>query len=360
MIGHWVRTQLFDQVPVSICVIDQDFTIVEANRRFVNTYGAWKGRHCYEVYKGRKQRCEHCGAAKTFDDGQIRVREETGVLRNGHRTHYMVQIVALKHADGAIPYVVEMSTDITQMKLLEQEKFEAERLAAVGQTVAGLAHGIKNVLMGLEGGMYVVSSGIRKSDSARIGQGWHILEENVARIASFVREFLDFAKGRTPHVAVVKPNEVALKVIDLFRHKAALAGIELRVALGEDIKEASLDEEGIHVCLSNLVSNALDACEMSAKENRHVSFSTFGQDRTLIYEVADNGCGMDYEIRQKVFTNFFSTKGSGKGTGLGLLTTKRIVQEHGGKVSFESTEGEGSVFRIELPRDRLPSPKKEN
>jgi signal transduction histidine kinase len=63
---------------------------------------------------------------------------------------------------------------------------------------------------------------------------------------------------------------------------------------------------------------------------------------------------MEYDVKQKVFTNFFSTKESGKGTGLGLLTTRKIVQEHGGKVSFESTEGEGSVFRLELPRSRLP------
>jgi signal transduction histidine kinase len=68
---------------------------------------------------------------------------------------------------------------------------------------------------------------------------------------------------------------------------------------------------------------------------------------------------MDYDIKQRVFTNFFSTKASGKGTGLGLLTTRKIVQEHGGKVSFESTEGEGSVFRLEFPRESLPRPWRE-
>ena len=68
----------------------------------------------------------------------------------------------------------------------------------------------------------------------------------------------------------------------------------------------------------------------------------------------DNGIGMDSEIRKKVFTNFFSTKGSERGTGIGLLTTRKIVQQHGGSVSFVTTEGEGSVFRLEFPRDRLP------
>ena len=72
--------------------------------------------------------------------------------------------------------------------------------------------------------------------------------------------------------------------------------------------------------------------------------------------ISDTGVGMDSDIKRKVFTNFFSTKASGKGTGLGLLTTRKIVQEHGGKVSFDSVEGEGSTFRIEFPRDRLPEP----
>ena len=71
---------------------------------------------------------------------------------------------------------------------------------------------------------------------------------------------------------------------------------------------------------------------------------------------ADNGLGMDYEISKKVFSKFFTTKGSDRGTGLGLLTTKRMVHQHGGHISFTSTEGEGSVFRIELPRDTLPVP----
>jgi len=84
------------------------------------------------------------------------------------------------------------------------------------------------------------------------------------------------------------------------------------------------------------------------------------QDDVLTFEVSDDGCGMDYDIKQKVFTNFFSTKASGKGTGLGLLTTRKIVQEHGGKVSFESTEERGSVFRLEFPRENLPEPEKED
>jgi signal transduction histidine kinase len=258
---------------------------------------------------------------------------------------------------GEIPYVIEMSTDITLVKRLEQEKREAERLAAVGETVAGIAHGIKNVLMGLEGGMYAVNTGIRQGDDERIARGWTMLEENVTRISEFVKEFLDFAKGRAAHVAPVDPNKPVRKVLELFHEKAAQAGIQLNVDLQEGIPPAHLDEDAIHTCLANLVSNAIDACSFSDAERDYViTISSRQEGGTLVYQVADNGHGMDYEISKKVFSKFFTTKGSDRGTGLGLLTTKKIVHQHGGRISFQSKEGEGSVFRIELPRSGLPAP----
>jgi len=355
---RWISEELFDHVPLAICVVDRQFRIVEANERFAKLYGEWRGRFCYDVYKGRNERCDRCGAAKTFRDGKTRQREEEGVDRQGNATHYVVNIVPVLRGNGDVPYVIEMSRNIAELKTLQRQKLEAERLAAVGQTVAGLAHGIKNLIMGLEGGMYVVNSGLRSSNEERLLQGWKMLEEDIGRISSFVKEFLEFAKGRQPTVDTIQPNDVARKVVASFRERAARSGVELRRDT-EELEEATMDEEGLHACLTNLVLNAIDACVMSTGETHHVVLSTRERDGVLTFEVADDGCGMDYDIKQKVFTNFFSTKASGKGTGLGLLTTRKIVQEHGGRVSFESSEGEGSVFRLEFPRDSLPRPPRE-
>ena len=350
----WVRTEVFDQAPVRIAVIDRNFKIVEANRAFTEIFGRRLDSSCFSVYKDREERCERCAAASTFRDGKMRIREEKGRSRDGRPIDYLVHMVPLIQPDGAIPWIIEMSTDISEMKRLEAEKIEAERLAAVGQTVAGLAHGIKNIIMGLEGGMYVMNSGIRKGDNARIGTGWEMLEENVARISAFVKEFLEFARGREPEVALADPNEIATKVIDLYKDTAALAGIALRSDLADGIAPIAVDADAIHTCLANLVSNALDACEMSNKDSRDATLSTREEAGTVIIEVKDNGGGMDYDVKQKVFTNFFSTKGSDRGTGLGLLTTRKIVQEHGGTIEFGSMEGVGSEFCIRLPRERLP------
>ncbi|MDB4433421.1 PAS domain-containing protein [bacterium] len=164
----WISEELFDNVPIAICVVDRDSHIVEANESFARWYGDWRGRPCYQVYKGRSMMCTSCGAAKTFADGKIREREEEGVDRRGRVTNYIVRIIPVVRENGDIPYVFEMSSDITEFKKLERQKVEAERLAAVGQTVAGLAHGIKNLIMGLEGGMYVVNSGLRGGNEERL------------------------------------------------------------------------------------------------------------------------------------------------------------------------------------------------
>ena len=349
-----MREELFDQVPVSISVIDRDYRIVEANFSFGEVYGDWEGRRCHEVYKGRNTKCFNCGAAATFEDGQIHKREEIGKSHNGRPSYYIVQLIPLIRPDGSIPYVIEMSTDITHVKDLEREKLEAERLAVVGQTVAGLAHGIKNIIMGLEGGMYVVRSGLTKNNEERVLRGWQMLENDIDRISSFAKEFLEFARGRTPEVAIVDPNEIVRQVINLYSEKAKQEGVALLTELDPEIEPAPMDADGIHTSLTNLVLNAIDACLMSTGERHTVLVTSREREGVLIFEVADSGCGMDYDIKRKVFTSFFSTKAAGKGTGLGLLTTRKIVQEHGGKVSFESTEGEGSVFRLEFPRKRLP------
>jgi PAS domain S-box-containing protein len=245
--------------------------------------------------------------------------------------------------------------DLREVKRLEQEKLDAERLAAVGQTVAGLAHGVKNILTGLEGGMFLVQWGIEDSRRDKLEEGWKMLDRNFHKITTFVREFLSFAKGRVPVVTPTDPNQLAEEAAALFSEAARERGITIETDFQDAIPEANLDAEAFHRCLANLISNAIDACLVSDEDGDRVIVRTRDRDGTLEFEVEDNGCGMDYEIKRKVFTSFFTTKGT-EGTGLGLLVTKKIVQEHGGSVDIESSPGSGSAFRITLPRHRLPEP----
>ncbi len=244
--------------------------------------------------------------------------------------------------------------DLREIKRLEQQKLDAERLATVGQTVAGLAHTIKNLLTGLEGGMYMVDSGLRRSDAERLTTGWQMLQRNFEKMTSLVKDFLAFAKGRTPELRHTDPNGLAQDIVSLYVDAARMEGVELTFEPQAGVRPAPLDPQGIETCVTNLISNAIDAAAMCPERDGKVVLRTRDQGDELIFEVVDNGGGMDWGVKGKVFTTFFTTKGS-KGTGLGLLTTQKVVLEHGGTIDVESTPGVGSTFRIRLSRQRLQS-----
>jgi PAS domain S-box-containing protein len=353
--------QLFDNVPCYISVIDKDFKVVDSNDLFKKTFSRRGARYCYQMYKERETVCTHCPAVKSFKTGGLNTSIQVGVDKSGKRTHYVVTAAPLTTNGDSVDRVIEMSLDISEvielqekLKQAELEKMEVERFAAVGQTVAGLAHGIKNILMGLEGGMYVVNSGIERSDNELVTSGWKMLENNITKISTVVKEYLQFARGTEIQVEMANPAEIAKEVFDLYHDLADQSGIAMTLDVPDSTKDAPLDPEGIHTCLANLVSNAIDACEFSDKKRKKISLTCREDNGTIVYEVKDNGTGMDYEVKKKIFSNFFTTKASGQGTGLGLLVTRRVVFEHGGDVSFDSVLRRGTVFRIELPRDRLP------
>jgi PAS domain S-box-containing protein len=255
--------------------------------------------------------------------------------------------------DGASMGMAFSIQDLSELKKLENDKLEAERLAAVGQTVAGLAHGVKNLTTALEGGMYMLSTGIEKSNLERVQKGMVMLDRNIQRISMFVKAFLSFAKGREIKARLNDPAEIAKEVVEMYAARADALGIRLTFASARPLSPGAIDYESMHECLTNLVGNAIDACRVSGNRDQQVIVRAFEKDDAIFYEVIDNGCGMDHEVKRKVFNTFFTTKGLG-GTGLGLLMTKKIIQEHGGRIDLESEPEKGTTFRIRLPRKRLP------
>jgi len=278
--------------------------------------------------------------------------------RDGEEIPVRFTNVCLKMGQETLGYA-SFFEDLREIKKLEKEKLDAERLAAVGQTVAGIAHGVKNIIMGLEGGLYVVKSASKKQDSKLASEGWRMLENNIMKISALIKDFLNFSKGHEPQPQWVQPEQIARDVIALYEEAARKEGIILEEDLMDGIEKAPMDPQAIHSCLANLVSNAIDACRMSDPPGGRIVVSLREKDGSILFEVLDNGCGMDYEVKKKVFTNFFSTKGMG-GTGVGLLTTRKIVQEHGGKIEFESMAGRGSRFTMVFPRNRLPGAAEKN
>jgi len=222
----------------------------------------------------------------------------------------------LRRSDDSLLGMAFSVQDLREIKQLVKEKLEAERLAAVGHTVAGLSHGVKNLITALEGGMYMLNTGLSKGNVERIQKGLEMLMRNIERISVFVKTFLSFSKGRVIQAKICDPAEIAKEVVDLYEVKAEELGIVLTNEKIGDVPPAPIDFESMHECLTNLVGNAIDACQVSNGGSCYVAVRTFEKNGIITYEVSDNGCGMDYEVKQKVFTTFFTTKGLG-GSGLG-------------------------------------------
>ena len=266
--------------------------------------------------------------------------------------------IALRRAIEKLSYKKKLKEYTENLEKLVEEKsrklVEAERLAAVGQTVAGLAHAIKNITAGLTGGMYVLEKGIDLENRTYLSQGWQMIKGNVQKIKSMAVDLLNYAKEREPEYQLCDPNVPAREVYDLMLSRATEMGVALKFAPARNLPDAWFDHEGIHRVLLNLVTNAIDACTdiSCASKTCEVILRTLKpQGRAVEYQVTDNGCGMDEETRKKIFQIFFSTKGS-RGTGLGLMIAKKIVDEHGGVIDLSSEKGSGTVFMVRLPEKK--------
>jgi signal transduction histidine kinase len=278
--------------------------------------------------------------------------------------HYEALEVALKRVHERI-WMRQQIRDYTEnLERLVSEKtqqlLEAERLAAIGQTVATLAHAIKNIIGGLSGGMFVLEKGVELDNRQYLSQGWEMIKGNVAKIKTLALDMLNYSKAREPDLDLCDPNIPAREVYHLMLPHARDNEVTLTLNLSPELDRAYLDLEGIHCCLLNLVTNAIDACLEAgltgelAQPREVIIRSRAVPDWAVEYEVLDNGCGMDEATRAQVFRSFFSTKGS-KGTGLGLMVTRKIVKEHGGTIEVVSQPGKGSTFILRLPVREPPA-----
>jgi len=263
--------------------------------------------------------------------------------------------IALKRVRERISMRKELLEYTQEVEQLVEDKaqklIEAERMAAIGQTVATLAHAIKNIMGGLKGGIYVVEKGIELDNRKYLIQGWQMIKGNVNKIHNLAMDLLTLTKEREPEYRLCDPNEPAREVYQLMLPRAHECGISLELRLDSQLTPVYLDPDGIHCCILNLVTNAIEACmsvECSTKLGEVLIRTVKQNGWAVVYEVIDNACGMDQETRNKIFRTFFSTKGT-KGTGLGLMITRKIVHEHGGIIQVESEKGCGTQFILRLP-----------
>lgn len=236
---------------------------------------------------------------------------------------------------------------------LYQTGVRAERLAAAGETVAYLSHGIKNILQGLQSAADMVELGLNKRKIDVAKKGWSILQRNLNKVQNLVLNMLAYSKVRQPHLVLTQLNHLVSECVELLASQADEKKVGLITDLDEQLPAIAVDPDGIQQVILNLILNAIDAVQ---EKNGVITIKTaYDSDRHEgLLSVSDNGPGIETSQLSGIFQAFHSSKGHA-GTGLGLAVVKKIVEEHDGKVDVESNHEEGTTFTIRLPSDRKAS-----
>ncbi|MBL0714007.1 MAG: response regulator [Desulfosarcina sp.] len=337
--------QLFEEVPCYIAVVDREFRITAAIRLFRDEFGPDAGPTCYEVYKKRPTPCRDCPVTATFQDGRSHQTDMLVVSRNGEQRNLLIWTAPITNAAGEITQVMEMATDITPLRRLQ------DRLSSLGLMVSSVSHGVKGVLTGMDGGLYLLSTGLRKDDRAQIQEGFDIIKLMTDRIRRVVLDVLYYAKERTLSLETVDVLDFANEVAFIVEPRAAKQGISLTCGFDAASGRFVVDTVALRAALINILENAVDACsEDNTGRDHQIVFGVRPiEDDRIEFKIVDNGVGMDADTRENLFNLFFSSKAE-KGTGLGLQIAKTTVQQHGGSIQGTSEPGQGARFLIRLPR----------
>jgi len=231
---------------------------------------------------------------------------------------------------------------------LAEEQLNRDRLTDLGQSIINSAHGLKNILNNMDGGTYIVETGVSRKNMDTVYDGWDIIKRNSHRLRELVLDMLLYSRPRTPEYQETDITQLCSDLIELVSEKARSQQVEVVLEADPDIGTVYIDPKGIHRCILNLTSNAIHACQQKNGGQVKIQLSK-KDDESLEIRVSDNGKGISKDNLEHIFDVFFTTKGS-KGTGLGLPVTRKIISEHHGTLEVTSEIGAGTTFTITLPR----------
>lgn len=341
---HDLLNQLFEEVPCYISIQNKDLKITAANKKFKKDFGGQMGGYCYEIYKHRTSQCLDCPVVKTFHDGKSHTTEEIVTSQFGKQYHVLTQTAPIRDEYGEISQVMETATDITQIRQLQ------DHLISLGLMLGSMSHGVKGMLTALDGGLYQLEMGLDKKDDDRILKAFGQISQMSEKIKKMVLEMLYYAKSRQIQYEEMDISDFAKNVLNTISPMAEAKGVDLDVSIPEALGKIEIDPNWMEAALVNFLENAVDACVRDPDKKKHwIRFDVKKESNdVLCFTIKDNGMGMDMETKNKMFTLFFTSKGS-QGTGLGLFIAHKVIEYHRGTVAVESEKNKGSQFRICLP-----------
>jgi signal transduction histidine kinase len=259
--------------------------------------------------------------------------------------------IALQRVRDKILTRQQLKEYTESLEKLVREKTELQdHLSSLGLMISSISHGIKGLLTGLDGGMYLLEKGFNQKNKGQIKEGWEIVKQMVEHIRKMVLDIIFYAKERDLRWERIDALSFAEEVAKVFEPKIKNQGIEFEKDFDSKIGEFEIDAGYVHSALLNILENAADACSRDKAKAAHKITLRVIQDKVhILFEVTDNGIGMDAKTCEKIFTPFFSLKGE-KGTGLGLYIANKVIEQHGGEITVKSKLRQGTLFRIKIPK----------
>ncbi|HUF03441.1 MAG TPA: PAS domain S-box protein [Aridibacter sp.] len=359
------QASLLERTRDAILVCDLDFRVIYWNKGAERTYG-WEageilGKHVYDVTcEGNRQMLEE--AAEALAEKGEWQKEVGNVDKEGRTITVFSRWTLVRSDDGKPDYYLILNSDISDLKRAEEHLLRAQRMESIGTLAGGIAHDLNNILSPI-----LMAVEMLKTDESIGAQSepWlSIIHDNTKRGADLIKQVLTFARG-------VKGDRVSVSVKHLVKELVKVLKetlpkqIEISYRIEDDVPTVLADPTQLHQVLMNLAVNARDAMPHGGSVRFDVRYANVSEDyRSFVSEaepgsyvsvsVEDTGTGMDKDVMERIFDPFYTTKATGKGTGLGLATSASIVRSHGGFVNVYSEPGRGSRFSVYIPAEALP------
>jgi two-component system NtrC family sensor kinase len=351
--SHYLLTTLLDNLPANIYAIDREYRLLAVNRMRAQVTGQSSeelaGQTCYQAFFNRRSACPDCKVQETLQKGIQTQRFERRLGKADETTEWEINSYPVNAGQAAetparMAQAVLFEQDITEKRHLESILTQSEKLAAVGQLAAGVAHEINNPLTAIIANAQILHRELPPN---------HDLQESVdliaragARAAQVVRNLLDFARKEDYHLGITDVNETIERALELIQHEVIARGVELNFEPDPNLPSILASQDHLQSVWLNLLLNAIDSLDKTPGEVRVWSRRTGD---SIEIAVSDNGKGIPPDRLTRIFEPFYTTKAPGRGTGLGLSVSHRIIKQHGGHIRVESQVGVGSTFTVILP-----------
>jgi two-component system NtrC family sensor kinase len=340
---------LFDSSPTSIYIIDPDYQLIAINMRRADLAGRSPqdlvGKQCFSVLYQRDAPCPGCLVEGTIQTGCTTRRIEGRQSSKANTIELEISSFPIWDNDRNIVQAFLFEEDVTVRQQLQVSLAQSEKLAAVGQLAAGVAHEINNPLTTILANAQLLKHSLPAQDSDLLEMVGMIIQAS-DRASQAVRDLLDFARRERYELAPTDINESIQRTLALIGHELGSRSISLQFDPAMDLPAVNASQDHMQGVWLNLLINAIDAIDQGPGK---IYIRTQKKEDAVQVLISDSGHGIPPEKISRIFEPFFTTKEPGHGTGLGLSVCHQIVTRHGGQILVSSQEDEGTTFTIILP-----------